>query len=351
MSSTPEIYQDPWFRCISVVGFALLRYKQDIFDQTDEETGWSWSEIIEQLEKHCVAAYKQGFSDDPDYLIKRVKQDFTTMANRLRKEDAGLREVLLKLAKKLRPLSTKEISASFEELNKRGLILTGQCVAKWGGIYAKPRALQLKPFKLILDESDGSTSVTSVCSWTDASSRTIHLTVGGGEKPLVNFLCFEFYLFHEYFSHVLPTWEDLAGKLSEGYLFSIAWWWYLQESPPIDSALVAVDWQKHWARQKLISQSDYWRAFHRRSDWFEIRSSRAWFSHLLLEIAAFDNERDKQFQPEALAYIKSTWKNDETTAIKTLSAHSSMNVEAICSQLKAMALKQIDHKTLKRISL
>jgi len=351
MPKLPEIFLDPWFRSICAVGFSLLRYRGDIFIQTDEEDGRDWLGVIELLEDECFSALKQGASSDPDYLVTRAREDFAKVAARFGEENLGLREVLSQFAEQLRPMTPQEIVASFKELNQRGLILTRECASTWGGQHAKDRAPKLKTYEMIFDEPADTLGKTPVCTWTDSSTRTIHLTVGGGKRPLVNFLCFEFYLLHEYLSHVLPTRDDGAGRLSEGYLFSVARWWYTKKVSHLDSAVVAVDWQEHWERNELEADADYWRRFHRRSDWFEAHSSKPWFAWLLLEVAAFRDSAKRGFQVRFLSFLKEVFKAGLGNEVEHVHKMPSLTVEEVHDQFKDVLLGRIDSNILKRTRL
>jgi hypothetical protein len=353
MPRTLEIVPDhPWFRCICSVGFVLLRFRHDIFIQTDEEEGRNWLGVIELIEKQCLLSRGQGVSDKPNYLVERARQDIETIAERFGEENEGLRKVLRKLAKKIQPMDRKEVLASFKTLSERGMVLTRECAKKWGGKYATSTATNLKPFRLAFDEPEDVPGTTPVPSWTDSEDNTIHLAVGGGERPLLNFLCFEFYLFHEYLSHIFPTWEDAAGRLSEGYLFRVAEWWYTKSVDHMDSALVGVDWRQHWEHHKLSPVADYWEAFRRRSDWYEARTSKEWSSNLLLEIAAFDNRHDPRFQPNALSFLKTISTNGLTDAVETAFKSSPrMTMEQVCDHFRSVLKRRIGTTTLKRIEL
>lgn len=351
MARTPETFQEPWFRLICSVGFALLRRRHDIFLQTDDEEGRDWLNVIGLLESACFLAQQQGIGSEPDYLVQRAKEDFAKIAERFGQENPGLRDVLRDLAEELRPLSYEEVLASFQELNNKGLILTQECAADWGMGYATSRASKLKAYKLVFDQAGTSGGTTPVCTWTDTSSRAIHFMVGSGKRPLVSFLCFEFYLLHEYLSHVLPTWEDGAGRLSEGYLFSVARWWYTKKVDHMDSALVAVDWQEHWERQGLELDAAYWRKFHHRSDWFEARSSKGWFASLLLEVAAFRDSAKSGFQPQFLSFLKEIYRGGLGDEVEKVSSEPSLTVEAVYDRFKARLRGRIDPKTLKRLKL
>lgn len=351
MAGAPEIFDDPWFRLMCSAGFALFRFRELIFAQTDDEDGRDWLSVIELLEKECFSAQQQGTSSDSDYLIKRARQDFAKVAERFGEENEGLRKVLRKLARDLQPFKPKSILASFDELNRRGLLLTQNCARKWGGPHSRTRASKLKPFRLGFDEPEATSSTTPVCTWTDTSRDTIHLVIGGGQRPLINFLSLEFYLLHEYLSHVFPTWEDGAGKLSEGYLFRVARWWHTKQTGQIESAIADVDWNEHWGRLNFNRDAMYWRKFHLRSDWFEVHSSIEWISFVLLELAGFNNTSDSSFQPQLLAILKQLHRHNSSNEVESVCKMPSLPIEAIYREFHAGMRKKVPVKTLQRLEL
>jgi hypothetical protein len=352
MPTEPDIFRDPWFRCICIVGFAVNRHRNDIFQQTDEEQSRSWLEAVEIIQNECQSARNKGVEEDEDYLIERTKRQLTETAKTFHKENPGLERVLRKIAADIRPLTDTQIMDEFLVLQTSGYKIAHACATTWGGPRAKARLSVMKKGSLVFDDFEESGPQTIVPTWTDTDNALIHVALGGGKTPLFGLLCLEFYLFHEFLSHLFPVWEDSAGKLSEGYLFRIARWWYLtSEDVPITSALVEVDWANHWHHQQVKQDSDYWNRFHMRSDWFEARLSRERFSWLILEIAAFPKDVRNGFQRRFMGLLYSVYKQRDSLGLGILSRVTGFRIEDIHDKLLRHVRSTVPAKIKKILGL
>jgi hypothetical protein len=134
MSSVPEIYSRPWFRCLVSVGFRLHWHIEDLFAQTDERGGRSWSNVVRQIEhRYRIATESPRFSD-PDYMTKYAKEEFARFAGSFSEESPELGKVLARIAEEIHPLSNAEIDDAFRDLNHKALDLARDCATEWGDI-------------------------------------------------------------------------------------------------------------------------------------------------------------------------------------------------------------------------
>jgi hypothetical protein len=349
MSKFPPVFEDPWFRCVSVVGAAVSQRRLEIFRATDIQQRENWLYAIELIETECQTARNKGIiANDPDYLVKRVKEQLTATAKTFREPQPALASVLEQIAADIRPPKDKQLMAIFDAINEKAFALTQKCTDAWGGAHTQARRGNFRLAKLTFEDCDSAGPKNVVPTWTEDLS--IHVAMGGGQKPLLGALCLEFYFLHEYLSHVFPVHEDTAGSLSEGYLFKIARWWYLlSEDVPLSSAIAEVDWANHWERQKIKPSEDYWNLIHLQTEWFEVGSSRPRFAWVILEISAFAEDKKFRFQARFLAFLQLLYKLYEKPLVSQLLNSTSIEIEEIHDELEKALEAKIDRKTLNRI--
>jgi hypothetical protein len=351
MSKFPIVFEDPWFRCVSVVGAAVSQRRVEIFSATDIAQRESWLYAIELIEAECQAARSKGIiPGDPDYLIKRVKEQLTATGKTFSKTQSALAAVLQRIAADIRPLKGKQLMAVFDAINQRAFDLTQRCISAWGGAHALARLTSLRLAQLIFEECDSAGPKAIVPTWTVTEDLSIHVAMGGGQRPLLGALCLEFYFLHEYLSHVFPVHEDIAGSLSEGYLLKIARWWYLQsEDVPISSALVEVDWANHWERQQIKPSADFWNLVHLQTEWFEVGTSRPRFAWVILELSAFAEDQKYGFQARFLAFLQMLYQAYQKALVSQLLNGPDTKIEDVHDELEKTLKSKVDRKTLTRI--
>ena len=230
MSSAPEIYSRPSFRCLVSVGFPLHRRMEDLFSKTDERSGRSWSNVVKQIEDRYRMATESPRFNDPDYMTKYMQEEFARFAHRFTEESPGLGTVLSKIAEEISPLSNNEIDDAFRDLNLRAMVLARECATEWGGQHSVLRASAMSPARLNLD----------VLSSQIVPSPVLHLdrraddSCPDGEWAPGLFSTF-FVLSSSCFTNTSRT-ISRCGKMvrgfsSEGYLFPVGRWWHTALGP------------------------------------------------------------------------------------------------------------------------
>jgi hypothetical protein len=357
MAQSLDVFSDPWFRCIFIVGAAVRDRRREIFDATDIQQRETWLYAIDIIEAECESARSKGIIPrDPDFLVKRVRDQLAATSKTYTAQPA-LSAVLERIAADIRPLKNKQILTIFADINQRAFNLTRRCVSRWGGAHAKARLDNFQLTRLLYEDCDAKGPKTVVPTWTgpdedhdDDEELFIHIVLGGGQKPLLGCLCLEFYLFHEYLSHVFPVHEDTAGSLSEGYLFKIARWWYLlSEDVPMSSALVEVDWASHWERQKIKASADSWNLLHQQTEWFEVNSSRSRFAWVILELAAYAEDQKYRFQARFLGFLRLLYRTYDTVLAAQLLNGSSTQMEEVHDLFEAALEPKVNQKALVKI--
>jgi hypothetical protein len=351
MSKFPDVFEDPWFRCVSVVGAAVRDRRREIFDATRIDQRETWLYAIDLIEDECRSARSKGIiQDDPDYLVKRVSDQLAATSKTFAEQPA-LADVLQDIAAAIRPLKSKQIMAVFDAVNHTAFDITKQCISQWGGTHAGARLGNFGLADLTFEECDSPGPKTIVPTWTETEDDelSIHVAMGGGQKPLLGALCLEFYFFHEYLSHVFPVHEDTAGSLSEGYLFKIARWWYLQsENVPMTSALVEVDWANHWERQQIKPSADFWNLLHQQTEWFEVNSSRRRLAWIILEVAAFAEDQKYRFQARFLGFLQMLYRvYDRALGSQLLSGQT--KIEDVHDELQKALEPKVNREALAKV--
>ena len=333
----PESFTRPWFRCLVSVGHQLHLRMDELFLETDEHIGRSWSDVVRQIENRCLNAKDSGLRSDRDYMTKDAVQQIKLFANGFVEEAPDLGKILHTIADEIRPLSDQEMQEAFDARNRKAFLLAVDCATEWGGKHAVLRASRLKLAPLSIDSPTPQNETAPLFTWT--KDGTVHAICGTGERPMVHFLCLDFYLLHEYLSHCLPVWEDGAGVLSEGYLFPLARWWHSKKSDfPISTSLVDIDWQHHFEAQKNKQAAQYWREFHSWVDWIEARVPQTRLVWVLLEMATFVEEPDHRLTEGFLGILKSAPKNKKMEFVWPILSGSSGDIEAIYKEI----LQRID---------
>jgi hypothetical protein len=356
MGSFPDIFARPWFRCLVSVGFRLHWDIDDVFTETDERRGRGWSDVVKQIENRCLNAKDSPRQSDPDYMTAYAQEEILQFAKAFPKkapelgESSGLGEALIKVAKKIRPLSDPEMEEAFENLNAKALLSSQECATEWGGTHSTLRASKLKLASLDLDPRALPGGSLPLCPWTDG--QTIYVPAGAGERPLLDFLGLEFYLLHEYLSHHFPVWEDGAGALSEGYLFPVARWWHTAKAEfPVTNSLVDLDWQYHWLRHPNPQSAQYWREFHSWVDWMEVRCTRPRLLWVLLEMASYNEDPAHRLQEGFLGILESITKEKELRFAWEILKAPNTNIFAVYQEVRAAIRPKMPVNIRKRLGL
>jgi hypothetical protein len=114
-----------------------------------------------------------------------------------------------------------------------------QCVEAWGGPKAKARARHLRPLPVHGITSDsGDTKL-----FFDRDQRHVELRAGAHPTLLGQSLVLHFSFFHEYLSHVIPSWTKDQEAISEGFLFAAEFSWFEARNSVFESEMLAEVWQ------------------------------------------------------------------------------------------------------------
>jgi hypothetical protein len=352
MSSVPEIYSRPWFRCLASIGFRLHWHLNEIYAETDDRGGRSWRNVVRQIEKRYELAIESPSHADPDYMTKFAQEEFLRFAEGIPdREGALLGQVLIKVAAEMTPLTNEEMDRAFEDLSLKARELAQDCATEWGGPEATLRASKMKPARLNLDANRASGAQSALITWTDGT--TIHIPTGAGPRPVLDFLCLKFYLFHEYLSHHLPYWEDGPGVLSEGYLFPVERWWYtFQSEYAVSSSIVDTNWDDHWGRLVDPQGADYWRDFHDRVNWIESQCPKPRLSWIFLEMACFEGSPRGQFQEAFLGFFDILAKREDLRPrIFKILRDDSSDIHTIYKDIQGLLRSTLSSKARKALGL
>jgi hypothetical protein len=343
-------YSRPWFRCLVSVGFRLHWHIEELFAVTDERHGRSWSDVVKQIENYYLSAKNSPLLHDPDYMTKYAQKAIAQFASAFTEEAPELGQILTKVAGEIRPLTDEEMDNAFEELNRKALESARDCATQWGGAHSALRASKLKLALLDLDAPATQSASSPLSPWTDG--QTIHVPSGAGERPLLDFLCLEFFLLHEYLSHHFPVWEDGAGLLSEAYLFKVAHWWHTAKAGcPVTNSLVDIDWKYHRQRQANRDSGEYWTEFHSWVDWMESRCRKRRLPWLLLEMAAYNEDPTHRLQEGFLGILESIAKEKNLRFAWDILNGPGTDIQALYREVQAALRDKMPANLKKRLGL
>jgi hypothetical protein len=170
----------------------------------------------------------------------------------------GAGETLFKgMAKELRtsasskPLVQKISQQAFEDVE--------QCVQQWGGPKAKARLKALKALPVHC-ETHGEADTKL---FFDRDNHKIVLRVGSHPLLLLQCMTLHFSFFHEYLSHLFPSWTADEEEISEGFLLALEFSWFEANNTPFEAELLGTAWAPFRSRNATTALSAALWLFHR----------------------------------------------------------------------------------------
>ena len=287
-------YEMARFATVCAVGRSVRANLKNLFDATYGKSNPNWSEIIDSINAFVDKVLPaSGTSTSPDRQIKLVRDTVSGLAGVAWPEaNPQLHSAMAQLARQIKPFKKGELALHLQNLYQASISLAYDCVMKWGGplvIPAMEKAKSEGRGKLIFVSEGGGT--TYAYTQEDKNGRfLVSLVIGNSDNMLKSYLSFEFYFFHEYLSHVFPTWDDLSGKLSDGYLFPLEKAYFrgnchlLENGFALHSRIVDEDLVAHRQRTGKAqgSQADREGLYM----WLDSNCSRGWVPRLLLEMCS-----------------------------------------------------------------
>jgi hypothetical protein len=215
---TPEIAR---FSAICAIGRSLRANLSNLFEATNQKTKPDWCGIIDMV--NTLADQIMPTSGAPLAAAEQVawmKSTLLGFAQTWRSTNAQLSGVIVDLVNQITPFEPEELTAHLQELFEGGMDLATTCIREWGGKRSYELISRAQTVTLVFLENGNGPTYAS-CERLNDGECTVYLMIGNSSNLVKSYLSLEFYFFHEYLSHVLPEWDDLSGKLSEGYLFAL----------------------------------------------------------------------------------------------------------------------------------
>lgn len=300
-------YELARFAAVSAIGRSVRANLRKLFQATHYKTTPNWSGIVDAISSlidRFLAA--SGGSLDPTAQIQIGKTGVMGLAQSYENVNPELQTVLTELANGIEPFGRGQLEAHLQGLYKSASDLGRKCVEQWGGELV--RKLLKAPSQTKLTFSAAADGVGPTFAYTDKDQDdvTVTLVVGNGEGLLNSYLSLEFYFFHEYLSHVLPQWDDLSGRFSEGYLFALQRKFFqlnshvLKDGFSLHSRIVATDMAAHRIRtgKQNSSHEDVEGLY----AWLDDHCVPGVFAGLLLELCAV-RSRDGRFEQKFLTVV------------------------------------------------
>lgn len=321
-----------------------------IYAHTDEANSRGWDDLLKQFELRYQIAKESALQSHPDYMTNYFREELERFAKGFDSESPELGRVLLHTANELVPLSDDEMTDAFHRINHEAFRLARNCGTDWGGQHATLRASKLKEMPLNLDVDSAPAKPSTLTTWT--TEDAIYFPAGGA-RPLLDFVCLKFFLLHEYLSHLLPSWEDGAGLVSEGYLFPVGRWWHTAQAEfPITSALVDLDWDDHWQRIPFPQSARYWREFHSRVAWMESQCSKDRLCWILLEMASYEDDKPAgRLQESFLGFFELLAKRQDCTFIWDVLNGDSTDINGIHTEIRGLLRSKLPANIRKKLGL